>query len=173
MAEVSRTRIEEIEGFPLTDIGALVPKDSIGCPIRASLGVLGRKWALVVLRDVAFRPDPTFGQILARSRGLTPRVLSNRLRELRAEELIEKVADSHDERKMHYRLTHKGKDAVPVLVALASFGMKHLADQVVPDGRPRSLEKLFPGRAPGLLRDLYRYAVSDIPRSGRPTSIRR
>lgn len=165
VAPVSRTRFGEIADFPLTTIGALVPKDSIGCPIRASLGVLGRKWALVILRDVAFRPDPTFGQILTRSKGLTPRVLSNRLRELRAEELIEKVADAHDERKSHYRLTPKGKDAVPILVALASFGMRHLAPQVVADGRPRSLENTFPGRAPGLLRDLYRYAVSDLPHS--------
>jgi DNA-binding HxlR family transcriptional regulator len=160
-----RSRLEEIDRFPLTSIGELVPKDSIGCPIRASLGVLGRKWALVVLRDVAFRPAPTFGQILKRSRGLTPRVLSNRLRELRAEELIERVADSHDERKSHYRLTAKGKDAVPILVALASFGMRHLAAQVVPDARPRSLDEVFPGRAPGLLRDLYRYAVSEGPRA--------
>lgn len=155
----------DLDSFPLTSIGELVPKNATGCPIRASLGVLGRKWALVVLRDVAFRPDPTFGQILRRSKGLTPRVLSNRLRELRAEELIEKVADSKDDRKSHYRLTAKGKDVVPILVALASFGMKHLAPQVIPDGRPRTLQEIFPGRAPGLLRDLYVYSVSSPRRS--------
>lgn len=151
---------ESIDAFPLSSIGDLVPKEAKMCPIRATLGVLGRKWALVVLRDIAFRPDPSFGQILRRSKGLTPRVLSNRLRELRSEQLIEKVADAHDDRRSHYRLTPKGKDAVPILVALASFGMRHLADQVVSDGRPRTLQEVFPGRAPTLLRDLYVYARS-------------
>jgi DNA-binding HxlR family transcriptional regulator len=155
--------------FDLTSVGGLVPKDAVGCPIRATLGVLGRKWALVVLRDIAFRPDPTFGQILRRSKGLTPRVLSTRLRELRAEELIDKVADPRDERKSHYRLTAKGRDAVPVLVALAAYGMRHLAPQVVPDGRPRTLQEVFPGRAPELLGDLYTYALSRP--SGRAPSV--
>jgi DNA-binding HxlR family transcriptional regulator len=156
-----RTRLSRgDEPFALSSMGALLPDDAIGCPIRASLGVLGRKWALIVMREIAFRPDPTFGEILERSRGLTPRVLTNRLRELREEELIEKIADAHDDRKIHYRITEKGKDVVPVLMALSAFGLRHLAPQVTADGRPRTLEETFPGRAPGLLRDLYRFAVS-------------
>jgi DNA-binding HxlR family transcriptional regulator len=150
--------------FPLSSVGGLLPADAIGCPIRASLGLLGRKWALVVLRDIAFWPDQTFGQLLVRSKGLTPRVLTNRLRELRAAELIEKLADSHDERKIHYRLTEKGKDVVPILMALSAFGLRHLAPEVDPDGRPRTLEQRFPGLAPLLLRDLYRFALSTPPR---------
>ena len=155
-----RSSIEEIEVFPLSSIGGLLPDDALGCPIRASLGVLGRKWALVVLRDIAFRPDPTFGYILGRSKGLTPRVLTNRLRELRQAELIEKVADAHDERKVHYRITPKGKDVVPILMALSAFGLRHLTPEAAVDGEARTLERTFPGMAPGLLRDLYRFAVS-------------
>jgi DNA-binding HxlR family transcriptional regulator len=151
---------QEIEGFRLSSIGGLLPDDAIGCPIRATMGVLGRKWALIVLRDIAFRPDPTFGYILSRSRGLTPRVLTNRLRELRQEELIEKIADAHDERKVRYRLTAKGKDVVPILMALSAFGLRYLTPHDGPGGRPRSLEQTFPGMAPGLLRDLYRFATS-------------
>jgi DNA-binding HxlR family transcriptional regulator len=156
---------DTIDSFRLSSIGGMLPDDALGCPIRASLGVLGRKWALIVLRDIAFRPSPTFGYILSRSQGLTPRVLTNRLRELRQAELIEKVADAHDERKVHYRLTAKGKDVVPILMALSAFGLRHLAPEVTSDGRPRTLERTFPGMAPGLLRDLYRFAVS-VPPSG-------
>ena len=155
---------EEIDRFPLTSIGGVLPDDALGCPIRASLGVLGRKWALIVLRDIAFRPNPTFGYLLSRNEGLTPRVLTNRLRELRQDELVEKVADAHDERKVHYRLTPKGKDVVPILMALSAFGLRHLAPPLTPDGKPRTLERTFPGMAPGLLRDLYRFAMS--PGSG-------
>jgi DNA-binding HxlR family transcriptional regulator len=150
----------EIDAFPLSTIGALLPDDAMGCPIRASLGILGRKWALIVLRDIAFRPDPTFGELLSRSRGLSPRVLTNRLRELRSEGLIDKIADAHDERKIHYRITQKGKDVVPILMALSAFGLRHLVPGTSPTGRPRTLEDTFPGRAPVLLRDLYRFARS-------------
>lgn len=150
----------DIEAFPLSSIGDILPEDGLDCPIRATLGVLGRKWALVILRDIAYHPDPTFGYILGRSRGLTPRVLTNRLRELREEELIERISDSHDERKVHYRLTSKGKDVVPILIALSAFGMRHLLPRVDRDGNPRSLERTFPGLAPFLLRDLYRFAIS-------------
>jgi DNA-binding HxlR family transcriptional regulator len=156
---------EEIERFPLSSVGGILPDDALGCPIRATLGVLGRKWALIVLRDIAFRPNPTFGYILGRNRGLTPRVLTHRLRELRQEELIERIADAHDERKVHYRLTPKGKDVVPILMGLAAFGLRHLAPRPSADGTPRTLERTFPGMAPGLLRDLYRFAVVAAPRS--------
>jgi DNA-binding HxlR family transcriptional regulator len=156
---------EAIDRFPLSSVGGILPDDALGCPIRATLGVLGRKWALIVLRDIAFRPGPTFGYILSRNRGLTPRVLTNRLRELRQEELIDKIADARDERKVHYRLTEKGKDVVPILMALSAFGLRHLAPRADADGAPRTLERTFPGMAPGLLRDLYRFAVSSPARA--------
>src|SRR5712692_6624939 len=75
------------------------------CPIRLSLGCLGRRWALIVLRDVAFLRDMTFSQILRRNPGLTPRALSMRLRDLQEEGVIERLEDSLDNRKVHYRLT--------------------------------------------------------------------
>ncbi len=157
--------VDEIETLRLSSVGALLPDDALGCPIRATMGVLGRKWALIILRDIAFRPNPTFGYILSRSKGLTPRVLTNRLRELRREELIEKVADAHDERKVHYRLTAEGKDVVPILMALSAFGLRHLIAPAGPDSKPRTLEQTFPGLAPGLLRDLYRFAISSATRA--------
>jgi len=152
------------------------PEGVLLCPIRASLGIFGRKWSIVVLRDLTFRSDLTFGQILARNPGLTPRVLSFRLRELRAEEMVEKVADARDERKVHYRLTSKGRDAIPVLTALAAFGMKHLSSKVFEDGKPRSLGDVFPGQAHLLLGDLDGYAMQDkvrkpAARLSLPTSV--
>ncbi len=159
-APESPASLDRIDTLRLSSVGVLLPDDALGCPIRATMGVLGRKWALIILRDIAFRPNPTFGYILGRSRGLTPRVLTNRLRELRHEELIEKVADAHDERKVHYRLTAKGKDVVPILMALSAFGLRHLLEPAGPRSLPRTLEQTFPGMAPGLLRDLYRFALS-------------
>jgi DNA-binding HxlR family transcriptional regulator len=144
------------------------PEGSIGCPIRASIGILGHKWALIILRDVAFLPGPTFSLIQHRNPGLTPRVLSERLKELRSAQLIEKVAHETDERIYHYRLTEKGKDIVPVLAAMMQFGMKHLSEKVFEDGRPRSMKDSFPGLANRFLGELFDYAVSDFKSGAGP-----
>src|SRR5215472_18441798 len=149
--------------FPEVPPGPLAPhltkEQVLGCPVRASLGLLGRKSSLLVIRDLSFYPGITFGQIRRRNPGMTPRVLSHRLRELREAGLIEKTVDSRDDRVYHYRLTEKGMDAVPVMTALSAFGMKHGALEVFKDGRPRSLAEVFPGQAAPLLGELREYAL--------------
>lgn len=113
------------------------------CPINASLGVFGRKWAVSILRDLAFSRNRRFGQILAVNPGLTDRMLSLRLRELIEEGYIERVTGAA-ESDVSYRLTQKGEDMVPVLVALVRFGMLHHADKVFVDQRPRELTEVDP-----------------------------
>ncbi len=110
------------------------------CPIASSLRVLGRKWALLILRDVGMHSLNRFNQILHNNDGLTPRILSMRLQELREEGYLERIVDSQDERDVRYVLTDKGADLMPVLRAFISFGVKHHAREVFPDGRQPSLE---------------------------------
>lgn len=61
----------------------------IECPIRISLGVLGKKWTMLIIRDIGFRRIERFNRLLESIPGLTPRVLSMRLKELEREGLIE------------------------------------------------------------------------------------
>ncbi len=129
------------------------------CPIRASLGVLGKKWACLVLRDVAFLGEMTFTRILRNNPGMTPRILSIRLRDLRREGLIERVVDPHNQRDVRYRLTSKGQDAVPILTAFIQYGIQHHADRVFEDGRPREIGKVFPDKQQRLLGSLALYAA--------------
>src|SRR3712207_8260259 len=58
------------------------------CPIRTSLGVLGKKWAMLLLRDIGILGVDRFNRLLASNPGLTPRVLSMRLKELEKEGYI-------------------------------------------------------------------------------------
>lgn len=91
-------------------------------PIRESIRRLGRKWTLLILRDMAFLKLDRFGQILRNNPGLTPRVLSRRLREMQEEGLIERTEEGEWGR---YRLTARGEDAVFILLAFLRYGMKH------------------------------------------------
>ena len=134
------------------------------CPIRASLGSLGRKWALLVLRDVAFFRNVTFSQILRNNGGMTPRVLSMRLRDLCGEGLVQRKVSLDDQRVVRYQLTAKGRDIVPILTAFIQYGIRHHADIVFEDDKPRELERLFPGQQAFMLQRLSRYARQERPK---------
>ena len=57
------------------------------CPIQTALRVLGKKWTLLILRDIGFRKVHRFNRLLESVSGITPRVLSMRLKELELAEL--------------------------------------------------------------------------------------
>ena len=128
------------------------------CPIRASLGVLGRKWTLLVLRDIAFFGKVRFSQIMRNNPGLTPRVLSMRLRELEEEGFIRGEPNAADRREVAYRLTRQGLDVMPILTSFIQFGIRYHADRVFEDGRPRRLDQVYPEERPRMLGRLLPYA---------------
>ncbi|WP_307786212.1 helix-turn-helix domain-containing protein [Rathayibacter sp. SD072] len=90
------------------------------CPIAAGLEVLGERWSLLVLREIAFG-EHRFDRIRAFT-GAPRDVLTARLRTLEGHGVIERVAYSERPPRFEYRFTEAGRDAVPVLIALASWG---------------------------------------------------
>lgn len=117
------------------------------CPIRVSLGVLGKKWTLLILRDIAFLKIDRFNQIRRSVPGLTSRVLIMRLRELKENELIEPIVIQDRPKLVRWALTQKGKDAIPILMSLISFGAKWYSNVVFEDKRARTIQELFPASA--------------------------
>jgi DNA-binding HxlR family transcriptional regulator len=111
------------------------------CPIKASMGVLGRKWTTLILRDVGFRRIDRFNHLLESIPGLTPRVLSMRLKELEKDGVIQKTEDKDS--VVRWTLTEKGEDTLPILMRLIAFGSKWYAREVFEDKIPRSLNEIF------------------------------
>jgi DNA-binding HxlR family transcriptional regulator len=113
------------------------------CPIQTSLGVLGKKWTLLILRDIGFLKVNRFNGILATLPGLPPKVLSTRLKELEAEGFIECIEESKVPMVTRWGLTQKGEDTLPILMRFIAFGSKWYPDVVFPDKTPRTLNELF------------------------------
>jgi DNA-binding HxlR family transcriptional regulator len=138
------------------------------CPIQASLGILGRKWTFLVIRDMGMLGVTRFNEFVRNNPGLTPRALSLLLRDLQREGLIHRSEEQGSTKKrVTYSLTKKGKDVLPVLTALIGFGMNHYADVVFEDGKARNLTQVFPGSQAELLGPLLPYVKGK--RSGVPS----
>ncbi|MCI4340383.1 MAG: helix-turn-helix transcriptional regulator [Thermoplasmata archaeon] len=133
------------------------------CPIATTLGSLGRRWTLPILRDVAFFPKASFGLMLKRNRGLTPRTLSLRLQQLAREELVRKVVPEDDRRHPFYELTEKGLEVWPILAALFQFGIRNYPAVVFEDKTARNLEDVFPHDAELMLGYLAEFARNSVP----------
>ena len=99
--------------------------DTANCSIGAAVGIIGERPTFLVLREV-FNGVRRFDDIQRRT-GMPRQVLSHRLARLLDEGLLGKVPyrDSGQRRRDEYRLTGKGLDLYPVLVALMGRGDKY------------------------------------------------
>ena len=116
----------------------------MNCPIATSLGVLGRKWTILIIRDIGMRKVQRFSELLRSIHGLTPRILSMRLKELEKEGLIKRIEERNSPRLVRWELTEKGIDTLPILMDFVAFGSKWYADKVFEDQTPRTLQEVFP-----------------------------
>ncbi|MFZ0891128.1 MAG: helix-turn-helix domain-containing protein [Thermoplasmata archaeon] len=112
-----------------------------GCPVKASLDVLGRKWALLILRNIGLYRRDRFNEMLRITPGLSKRVLAMRLKELERGGFIRVVEKGRNFTR--WGLTEKGEDALPILMTLVQFGSKWYAEEVFADRRPRPLSDVF------------------------------
>jgi DNA-binding HxlR family transcriptional regulator len=108
------------------------PWDRSRCSVAGTLAVVGEKWSLLVLRE-AFLGTRRFADFQARL-GAPKAVLTDRLGTLVEHGILRRVPyQAEGERqRLEYRLTEKGVDLHPVLVALMQWGDRHLADDVAP-----------------------------------------
>ncbi|MDG6934589.1 MAG: helix-turn-helix transcriptional regulator [Nitrososphaerota archaeon] len=113
------------------------------CPIAASLGVLGKKWTLLILRDIGLRGIDRFNRLLESISGITPRMLSRRLDELERSGFIERIEERRTPRVVRWAVTAMGRDVFPVLLQLVVFGSKWYAGEVFSDKRARTWSELF------------------------------
>ena len=116
----------------------------VKCPIKTSLGVLGKKWTILIVRDIGFRKIGRFNRILESIPGLTPRVLSMRLKELEKEGLIECIQKKRMPMIVVWSLTEKGRDILPILLMLSAFSFKWYPEFVFEDKKSRRLKDVFP-----------------------------
>jgi len=101
--------------------------ETSNCNIAAALAVVGEKWTFLVLRE-AFSGVRRFDDMQRRT-GAPRQLLSNRLARLVFEGILRKTPYQQEGQRLRYeyRLTEKGIDLFPVMVALLTWGDKYVS----------------------------------------------
>ncbi len=101
------------------------PKRRSGCPLNASVEMLGDRWSLLIIRDMMLGGASTYKAFLECYEGIATNILADRLRKLVAYGIISTQPDPSDGRKVRYQLTRKGIDLAPVLTEMVLWAAAH------------------------------------------------
>jgi DNA-binding HxlR family transcriptional regulator len=94
------------------------------CGVAAAAELLGDAWTLLLVRDLAHGPR-RFKELEA-STGISPRVLTDRLRALVERGVMTRRMYAEIPPRVEYALTEKGRDALPIIDALRAYGERWL-----------------------------------------------
>ncbi len=106
-------------------------RDLIECGLPQALEVMGERWSFMILR-ASFNGLKHFEEFLSEL-GIARNILSNRLAKLVEHGILKREPCADDRRKIEYRLTEKGLDLLPAMLALRQWGQKYGSEQVVED----------------------------------------
>lgn len=107
------------------------------CPVAQAARLLGDKWTLIILRDLA-EGTRRFKELEQSGEGISPSMLAARLRELEEQGVVNRTSYNEIPPRVEYRLTDKGQAALPVIEALRAYGARWLSpcEDGVAAGRP-------------------------------------
>lgn len=95
------------------------------CPLACTLDLIGDKWTLLVIRDLACGKK-FFNEFCRSPEKIATNILTDRLEKLVAQGLVEKNRDSDGPARDAYLLTPRGKSLRPILEAIARWGLENI-----------------------------------------------
>ncbi|MEO0589058.1 MAG: helix-turn-helix domain-containing protein [Pseudomonadota bacterium] len=106
-------------------------RELIDCGLPQALEVMGERWSFMILR-ASFNRLKHFEEFLSEL-GIARNILSNRLAKLVDHGILKREPCEDDRRKVEYRLTDKGFDLLPAMIALRQWGQKYGSEFVAED----------------------------------------
>lgn len=96
------------------------------CPVRNVIARFGNKWALLVLLVINENPDVRFNELARLIPDVSTRVLSNTLKTLEADGLIERRMYPQVPPRVEYSLTGSGKSLIPIILQLTEWAQNNM-----------------------------------------------
>lgn len=114
------------------------------CPINNTFNIIGKKFTVLILRNMINGKQSRFNQLLNSIEDSNPKTLSARLREMEKTGLIKRKVFSNEKPvRIEYYLTEKGSALQPILDIMAAYSMKYCSKDVFRDAKPREFEKVY------------------------------
>ena len=98
------------------------------CSVACTAEIIGAKWTAVLLHDLSEGPR-RFSELERACPGISPRTLSERLRVLEEEGILERQSYAESPPRVEYELTAKGDALLPIIEAMRQFGRDWLVDE--------------------------------------------
>ncbi len=98
-------------------------RELTACGLPEALEVMGERWSFMILR-ASFNGLHHFEEFLSEL-GIARNILSNRLAKLVEHQILDRRPCADDRRRIEYRLTEKGFDLLPAMLALRQWGQKY------------------------------------------------
>jgi DNA-binding HxlR family transcriptional regulator len=95
------------------------------CPVSACAEILGGKWTILLIRDLA-EGRSRFCELERSLEGISPRTLSLRLRALEEQGIVERRTFPEVPPRVEYSLTDKGRGLVPIIEDMRRYGREFL-----------------------------------------------
>ena len=105
---------------------------SPGCPVEATLELIGGKWKGLVLYHL-LHGTMRFNELRRKLPSVTQRMLTRQLRELEAAGLLLRTVYAEVPPRVEYALTAEGKSLRPVILALREWGRDYLQSKREPE----------------------------------------
>jgi DNA-binding HxlR family transcriptional regulator len=99
-------------------------KDAHGCPVQATINVLSGKWKVQILWHLSFATT-RFAQLRNKLKGISEKVLTDQLRQLESDAVIERSVIDSVPPAVTYSLSKQGQKLVPVMEELCDWGCDH------------------------------------------------
>src|SRR6201998_885648 len=105
---------------------AIAPKPEVAdCPVARTLSVIGSSWTCLILRDLLLHGARRFQDLQDSLDGIAPTTLSERLRTLEQNGVVERRFYSMSPPRAEYVLTAKGRALGPIVGAMRTWGRKY------------------------------------------------
>ena len=105
------------------------------CAIALSIQILGDKWSLLILRDIILHKKSRFKEFRNSKEKIATNVLTNRLKTLYSEGLIEKLDPTGTKKSTRYLATEKGISSLPIILEMYMFYIQNIDESVLDESQ--------------------------------------
>ena len=101
----------------------MLTKDELPeCPVATTVQLIGNKWKLLIIRNLVYNKKQRFTDFIKSINGISKKVLTDNLRALESDGIVEREVFAEVPPRVEYSLTELGKTLKPLLDVMSNWG---------------------------------------------------